>query len=159
MIIPFTKVELPWGFLGNMAPYPITFEGQRWGTSEALFQALRFENPEIRELIRNEPSPMGAKMKAKKKEYRKYQIIQPMSEQDLLNMRMVLKLKFDTHLDIRKKLIQSAPHTLVEDIGERNGARHLFWGMRRVGQNWEGNNMMGKLLIELRDQYIRDATT
>ena len=65
VVIEFTKVDLPYGWLGNMYASPISYEGKIWLTSEALFQALRFEDEEIRELIRLEKSPMGAKMKAK----------------------------------------------------------------------------------------------
>ena len=35
----FTKVDLPYGWLGNMAPYPVLHDGCRWLTTEALFQA------------------------------------------------------------------------------------------------------------------------
>ena len=37
-IIAFTKVALPFGWLGNMAPYPVTYGGKAWRTTEALFQ-------------------------------------------------------------------------------------------------------------------------
>lgn len=33
----FTKVDLPYGWLGNMAPYPVLHDGCRWLTTEALF--------------------------------------------------------------------------------------------------------------------------
>jgi 4-aminobutyrate aminotransferase-like enzyme len=33
-----------------MAPYPINYENQIWRTSEALFQAMRFDDPEIKEI-------------------------------------------------------------------------------------------------------------
>jgi predicted NAD-dependent protein-ADP-ribosyltransferase YbiA (DUF1768 family) len=66
--ISFTKTDLPYGWLGNMFAAPITYNGQIWRTSEALFQALRFEDETIREVIRNDKSPMGAKMLSKRKE-------------------------------------------------------------------------------------------
>ena len=50
-IIPFTKTGLPNGYLGNMFPSPIEYDGKVWKTAEALFQALRFDDDEIRELI------------------------------------------------------------------------------------------------------------
>ena len=67
-VIRFTKVALPYGWLGNMSPFPLIFGGKEWRTSEALFQALRFKDESIQELIRAEKSPMGAKfvMKANK---------------------------------------------------------------------------------------------
>jgi len=41
MPIWFKKVAEPYGWLGNMAPYPITYKGIVWSTREALFQSLR----------------------------------------------------------------------------------------------------------------------
>jgi ribA/ribD-fused uncharacterized protein len=151
VIIEFTKVDLPYGWLGNMYACPIEYEGKKWNTSEALFQALRYENDEIREIIRNEKSPMTAKMKAKK--FREQMVILPTSERDVENMKMVVKLKFDQHEVLKSKLILTGIHTIVENIGIRKGARDLFWGMKKVNGEWIGENMMGKILMEIRDQF------
>lgn len=149
LIITFTKVKLPYGWLGNMAPYPIQHLGKEWKTSEALFQALRFEDEEIREVIRLEKSPMGAKMKAKA--HKSKMIVEPMSQQDVENMRMVVRLKFGQHAKLLKCLKATGTSELVEDIGNRNGARHLFWGMKKVNGEWVGDNQMGKILMETRE--------
>jgi len=154
IVISFSSVSMPWGFLGNMSPYPVLFDGKEWRTAEALFQALRFKNEELRELIRQQKSPMAAKMMAKK--YKEKMTVIPMSEEDVGLMRMVLKLKFDTHPELIKKLLNSGEHTIIEDIGTRKGERHLFWGMRKVEGVWLGTNTMGKLLMELRDTYRKD---
>ena len=62
-VIAFTKVKLPFGWLGNMSPHPIIFWDKEWRTAEALFQAGRFVTDDpIREEIRAEASPMSAKM-------------------------------------------------------------------------------------------------
>ena len=150
-VISFTKVDLPYGWLGNMAPYPIQFNGQTWRTSEALFQALRFENLEIREVIRDQKSPMSAKMKAKP--FKEQMVIAPCSPQDLDNMRLCIRLKFDQHSILKEKLLRTADHEIIEDIGSRSGARHLFWGAKRINGLWQGENNMGKLLMELRESY------
>ncbi len=147
--ISFTKVDLPYGWLGNMAPYPIIYEDKEWRTSEALFQAMRFDSNEIKEIIRNEKSPMAAKMKAKSNKCS--YIVQPMSEKDIDNMRLCLNLKFNQHSSLKEKLLKTGEHTIIEDIGSRRGARHEFWGAYKNEKNeWVGNNLMGKLLMELR---------
>ena len=92
-MIALTKVVLPFGELGNMSPHRITYQGKRYKTAEALFQALRFDDEEIVEAIRTSPSPMTAKMIAKK--YRASMVVEPQSPQDLENMRVVLRLKVD----------------------------------------------------------------
>jgi predicted NAD-dependent protein-ADP-ribosyltransferase YbiA (DUF1768 family) len=50
-IITFTKVNLPFGWMGNMSPYPINYMDKTWRTTEALFQALRFNEEEIQEAL------------------------------------------------------------------------------------------------------------
>lgn len=152
VVIEFTKVDLPYGWLGNMYASPIEYNGKKWLTSEALFQALRFEDEEIRELIRLEKSPMGAKMKAKGNKDR--MVIEPMSEKDLENMKMVVRLKFDQNEVLKSKLKVSGEHIIVENIGNRNGERHLFWGMKKVNGEWIGNNRMGKISMEIRKEFI-----
>jgi ribA/ribD-fused uncharacterized protein len=151
-VLTFTSVKLPHGWLGNMSPYPIKYDRKIWRTSEALFQALRFESEEIREIIRNEKSPMAAKMMAKK--FKNEMIIVPMSELDVNNMRMCLKLKYEQHPKIQFLLKETENKIIIEDIGKRNGERHKFWGARWNGLEWEGENMMGKLWMELRAEIL-----
>jgi ribA/ribD-fused uncharacterized protein len=150
VVIEFTKVDLPYGWLGNMYGSPIRYEGKIWKTSEALFQALRYDDEEIRELIRNEKSPMGAKMKAKANKDK--MVVVPMSERDIENMKMVVRMKFDQNPVLKSKLKITGEHEIVENIGVRNGERHLFWGMKKVNGEWVGNNMMGKILMEIRKE-------
>ena len=157
-IISFSKVALPYGWLGNMAPYPIIYEGKRWRTIEALFQSLRFTDENIIEAIRNEKSPMGAKMKAKS--FKSSYSISPLSQQDIENMKLCLQLKFSQHSDLRNKLLKTGEHTIIEDIGSRRVARHEFWGAYKNEKNeWVGNNLMGKLLMELRASYTSSNYT
>lgn len=44
----------------------------------------------------------------------------------------------------------SGEHVIIENIGNRNGERHLFWGMKKINNEWVGNNVMGKILMEIR---------
>jgi ribA/ribD-fused uncharacterized protein len=155
-IISFTKVDLPYGWLGNMAPYRIAHEGKLWLTAETLFQSMRFADPAIQEIIRQERSPMGAKMKAKA--HKNLYIITPMSDQYVQNMRTCLDLKFRQNEELKKALIKTAPNVIIEDIGNRNGERHKFWGAKRTSNGeWEGTNMMGQLLMELRSKLIAEG--
>jgi hypothetical protein len=36
--IGFTKVALPFGWLGNMAPFPVVWEGVTWKTSDRIIE-------------------------------------------------------------------------------------------------------------------------
>lgn len=151
-VVSFTKVALEYGWLGNMFRSPISEGGEIWLTSEALFQSKRFDNPEIKELIRNEKSPMRAKMKAKKNQDE--MVIVPRSEEDVELMRKVVKMKFDQNPLLKSKLKALKGKVIVEDIGNRKGDRHLFWGAKLVNEEWVGGNWMGTILMGLRDEYL-----
>ena len=156
VVIEFTKVDLPYGWLGNMFPAPIKYDGKVWKTSEALFQALRYDDPEIKEIIRNEKSPLVAKWKANSKVNTPKMVVERMGEKDLENMKLVVRLKFDQNPVLKLKLKVTGDHILVENVLEKKEARHLFWGMRKVNGEWVGNNMMGKILMELREEYKKE---
>ena len=149
MSIWFSKVAEENGWMGNMAPYSIKYEGKEWRTSEALFQSMRFEDESIKEIIRLEKSPMAAKMKAKK--FRDQMVVIPMSEKDVENMRMCVRLKLEQHPKLKEDLIATGNETIYENIGKRNGERHKFWGAKKINDTEaDGLNMMGKILMDLR---------
>lgn len=150
MPISFTKVKLPYGWLGNMAAFPVAYKDQEWRTTEALFQALRFNDPEIQELIRLERSPMGAKMKAKANADK--MVVRPMSEQDLANMELMLQLKVEQHPQLVTQLLETGDEVLIEDVTSRGTGRHLFWGMALKNGEWVGQNKLGNLWMDLRDK-------
>jgi hypothetical protein len=120
-----------------------------WRTSEALFQALRFSDETICEAIRQEKSPMGAKMKAKS--FGDQMTVQTLGEKDLNNMRLVVRLKIEQHPEIKQALIDTGDNLIVEDCTRRQRGSGLFWGAALIEDQWEGNNWLGKLWMELRD--------
>jgi N-glycosidase YbiA len=151
----FKKVAEEYGWMGNMAPYIIKLDGKVWLTSEALFQSMRYNIDSIKEMIRVEKSPMGAKMTAKK--FRDQMVVVPMSELDVENMRKRVKMKFDAHPQLKKALIATGISPIFEDIGVRKGERHKFWGAKKLSESGgEGNNMMGKILMDLREEYLKE---
>lgn len=163
MSLWFKGVKEPNGWMGNMAPYPITYNGQVWRTSEALFQSMRFNDPIIKGLIQAEESPMSAKMIAKKTIYRKQRIIKPMSPQDIANMEACVLLKFQQHPKIARLLMATGSHPIYEDASNRKGESALFWGAYRDSKNpimpikGKGTNMMGDILIKLRAILLAKA--
>ena len=151
----FKKVAEEYGWMGNMAPYPIKFDGKVWLTSESLFQSMRYDDDSVKEMIRVEKSPMGAKMKAKK--YRDQMVVVPMSELDVENMRKCVKMIFDAHPQLKRQLMNTKDSFIYEDIGNRNGERHKFWGAKKWSESeGDGNNMMGKILMDLREEYLKE---
>lgn len=154
--IAFTKVKLPFGWLGNMAPFPIIFENIEYKTTEALFQALRFKGyPEIQEKIRNEKSPMSAKLVAKAHvSFLEQSGFEMMGEQDVKNMRLCLKLKLDQHPELKQQLIDTQNSLIIEDCTSRPQGSGIFWGAAKQNDKWFGKNVLGELWMELRNDLI-----
>jgi ribA/ribD-fused uncharacterized protein len=154
--IAFTKVKLPFGWLGNMSPFPVTALGKEWRTTEALFQAMRFEDEEIRKAIREHKSPMGAKLVAKGR--KEEMVVEPLSDQDVENMEFCLRLKIDQHPELVEKLIATDGRLIVEDVTSR-GRRgsNTFWGAINTGNGWDGDNKLGELWMKLRDELTEAA--
>lgn len=155
MSITFTKVRLDHGWLGNMAPFPVTHGGKSWRTTEALFQALRFDDEAIAEEIRAEKSPMGAKMIAKREKAK--MVVVPQSDHDLANMAMVLRLKVEQHPELKQKLLDTGDEIIVEDCSRRPHGSGAFWGAALKDGEWVGENMLGKLWMKLREKLKRKA--
>jgi hypothetical protein len=153
-IIAFTKVRLPYGWLGNMSPYPVEYEGKTYRTTEALFQALRFqEYPEVMEEIRAQKSPMSAKIVAKK--YR--HLLNRSGEWDEANddierMRLCLKLKLEQHPELVQMLLGTGDALVIEDCTARPGGSAKFWGAVLENGEWVGRNVLGNLWMELRGE-------
>jgi N-glycosidase YbiA len=150
VIIAFTKVKLPYGWLSNMSGYSVVYEGAEWRTTEHLFQALRFSDLEVHEAIRSHKSPMTAKFYAKA---RKDQMkVVPMSEEDVNNMRLCLRLKIGQHPDLFTELLATKEQTIIEDCTKRQHGSGLFWGAaKQEDGSWKGENMLGKLWMEVRN--------
>lgn len=154
-VISFTKTKLEHGWLGNMSPFPIVFNGVEWRTSEALFQSLRFKDKDIQEAIRAEKSPMSAKfvMKANKVSI----TTEPHSVKDVRNMKMCLKLKLEAHPELKTLLLETGELVIIEDVTKRGDVGgNLFWGAMLVenenGFHWVGKNTLGRLWMEIRTE-------
>jgi ribA/ribD-fused uncharacterized protein len=150
-VIAFTKVALPWGWLGNMSPHPVVYRGEVYKTTEALFQCTRFAgHPDVREEIRTAPSPMGAKMIAKKR--RKELDIEPDLQADRRVMKRILQLKLKHHPNLAAELKKTGDALIVEDCTARPHGTGLYWGTAKRGDVWVGENVLGKLWMEIRSE-------
>jgi ribA/ribD-fused uncharacterized protein len=158
-IIAIRKVDEPYGWLGNMSPHPVYFEGTLFKTSEHLFQWGRFRGyPEIQKDLIAQPSPMGLKMKVKK--YRKAMEAEGTwvydEAKDIQWMRECLRLKIRRYADLMRKLKASHPHRIVEDCSNRKGGSGMFWGAALIDGEWVGRNVLGELWMEIREELLRE---
>lgn len=149
------RVAEPFGWLGNMSPHPVTspkrFDAaeRRWKTAEALFQATRFSDDDVRDQIFAAASPMHAKMIAKK--HVSVMTTEPRSERDVRVLEAIVGLKIEQHPDLGRMLGETSPRYIVEDCSARPSSSGLFWGAAVAGDgSWRGRNELGKIWMRAR---------
>lgn len=135
-----------YGSFSNFSKHPVHLEGTIWPTSEHYYQSSKFNDKEIREVIRRSSSPMAAKLLAK--EYRDRQVIDWPNKKDAVMYR-VLDAKFSQHPELGALLKSTGKKRLVE-----RPTKDDYWGEDDQGA---GQNMLGKLLMQLRDRMNSDT--
>jgi len=140
-LINFYSLRDKYGEFSNFAPYPITIEGKTWPTSEHFFQAQKFPGTLHEEEIRLATSPMiAAKMGRDRK--RPLRSDWETVKDDI--MRQALYAKFGQHPSLKEMLLATGEASIVEHT--KNDS---YWG---DGGDGTGLNMLGKILVELREQ-------
>ena len=148
--IAFRKTNEIFGGLSNMAPgFPIEISGTKILTAEALYQACRFPRyPALQHDIIAQRSPMYAKDLSRR--YRR--LTRPDWEDVRVKvMRWSLRAKLLCNWDKFGELLKSTgTKIIVED-----SSRDIFWGAEKKGSTYMGINALGRLLMELRAQYLK----
>jgi ribA/ribD-fused uncharacterized protein len=142
--------EKPYGAFSNLYRREVHLEEQVFPTAEHAYQAGKARRPEVRDWILAAPSPALLAMAA----HGLYQwdIVPDWSRVKFDRMRAVLRAKFTQHDDLRELLLSTGTARLVE-AGTVDNAVNRLWGEI----NGKGKNMLGVLLMELRDQLAREA--
>jgi len=135
-------------FLSNFSKHSfIDKDGITWATSEHYYQAKKvaLANDPLREaMIMRSTDPGEAKKLAVG--------IKPDNWYDISIdiMRQALRYKFDQNEDIKQKLLDTGDALILEG----NHWGDVFWGVCKG----KGLNMLGKLLMELRNDYRREES-
>ncbi|MGA4474578.1 NADAR family protein [Ectopseudomonas chengduensis] len=154
-VVVVYKTKEDFGGLSNMASgYPLQINGVRILTSEALYQACRFPHmPELQREIIGQHSPMTAKMKSKphRKDSR--------SDWDEVRykvMRWCLRVKLaQNYEEFGRLLLATRDRPIVEQSRKDD-----YWGaklMDETGDTLIGQNVLGRLLMELREKLKDDS--
>lgn len=127
--------------LSNFAAFRLTWKGVDWDTSEHAYQASKFTDPSVRHRIQFTRSAHAAFKIADA--YR--HIRRPDWESVRLDvMREIIRAKHEQHQYVKVKLLETGDREIVEDSW-----RDDFWG---TGPDGTGQNWLGKLWMELRDE-------
>jgi ribA/ribD-fused uncharacterized protein len=139
-VIRFYETDKPYGCFSNFAKYPIELKGKEWATTEHYFQAQKFAGTEHEEEIRLASTPMEA---ARSGRDRNKPLRQDWEECKVNVMREALLAKVEQHPVIKSILLSTGDCTIVEHT-----ANDAYWG---DGGDGQGHNMLGKLLMEVRN--------
>ena len=126
-----------YAFLSNFHDCEIEYEGYKYHNVESAFQAQKdlTRRSEFESLNPTMAKRLGRKVKLRSDwETVKVDI-----------MKELVKCKFDQHPELKQKLIDTGDRLLIEG----NTWNDTFWGVCKGN----GKNMLGKILMELRDIY------
>jgi ribA/ribD-fused uncharacterized protein len=142
--------EKPYGAFSNLFRREVQFEGETFATSEHAYQAGKARKPEVRKWLMAAPSPSLLAMAAHGLYY--WDVAPGWSTSKFVRMREVLRAKFSQHPDLRELLLSTGEARLVETATVDNEVNRL-WGE----VNGSGKNMLGVLLMEVREELRREA--
>jgi len=160
------KTKEEWGILGNFYQAPIVVEGVTIDCTERLFHLMKFRaTTDAEESIKSEyavKAGMAIKMHMKPI-YRQHPewLRDDWGEMVIDAMKFCLQTKYEQCEAFRKELERSKGLFIVEDETARNARKHKdadSWGVNLVGDHYVGPSLLGRLLMELRDNGRLDYT-
>lgn len=157
-VIIIRKVRGDYGWMSVFSPYPLTYKGILYKTCDELFQVLRFSGyPLIQGEFRYQKFPMATLEVAQKyhallNRHDKWNE----SLEDLGLIKICLKLKLEQHPELQNKLIETGSSAIIVDGNTHYGNTAQYWGKVFNNGEWIGENKLGKLWMELRQELIKE---
>jgi ribA/ribD-fused uncharacterized protein len=143
--------EKPYGAFSNLYRRRILFEDKEFATAEHAYQAGKPKRAEVQEWLLNAPTPSLVAMAAHG--LYTWEIVPNWSEIKFDRMRKVLRAKFSQHEDLREILLSTGNARIVE-VGRVDSPVNRTWGEI----NGKGQNMLGVLLMELREDLKANSS-
>jgi N-glycosidase YbiA len=140
-IINFYSTKDAYGCFSNFAASPFRINNKVWKTSEHYFQAQKFAGTEHEEELRLVASPMVVARMGRSRQ-RPLRKDWETAKDEI--MREALRAKFTQNEELRRILLETGDALLVEHT--KNDS---YWG---DGGDGSGKNMLGILLMELREE-------
>lgn len=140
MTIYFYSTREKYGCFSNFSYHGFVLDDLYWPTSEHYFQAQKFINTPHLEQIRLVKTPKEA-AKMGRQRTRPLRTDWEQVKDDI--MQKAVLCKFSTHADIREILLSTNNEEIVE-----NSPIDFYWG---CGSDGSGKNMLGKILMEVRE--------
>lgn len=149
------KVAEEWGVFSNFAPTPIVIDGVCFKSCEHLFQMMKFQDATVILNIMKGVTHNGKRCYQIKKTVMSYEKAYRRADWGSMivdAMKFCLVKKYEQSPEFREKLEASKGRFIVEDQTAMPKKRPDAWGVKQEGTNFVGPNLLGRLLMELRDQ-------
>jgi ribA/ribD-fused uncharacterized protein len=131
----------------SFSAHRINIWGQKFATAEHAFQWKKFSKsrPDISALILEAPNPEAAKQISI--DY-KQDMPEGWHKEKVAVMEEIFTAKAEQNLDVQEALKRSGNRQIIE-----NSPVDSFWG---IGPNGDGQNMVGKLWMKIRDKLFNN---
>jgi hypothetical protein len=139
-MIKFWHTTGKYGPFSNFALFGLMVDEKHWPTAEHYYQSQKTQNSELQEQIRKAASPKKAKQMAREVALRpdwediKYSV-----------MLDALRAKFGQSASLKQLLLETGDEVLIED-----SPYDYIWG---CGADGSGQNLLGKALMEIREEF------
>lgn len=127
--------------LASYSRFGFELDNADWPSLEHYYQGMKFEDAEIQEQIRTAPNPAAAEKLAKK---HKRKIRRDWKALKQTYMTRGVYIKCRTHPGVSEVLLKTGDLNIIE-----NSQFDYYWGCGRDGR---GDNVYGKVLMEVRDK-------
>lgn len=128
----------------NFALFAVNCGGLLWMTSEHAYQAAKFEDKEIINLIHSSLSAHDSKKVAQSY---KNKINKEWDTIKITVMEDIIRAKISLYPYIRGKLLETGAREIIED-----SHKDSFWGR---GEDFKGRNELGKVWMKMRGEIGR----
>ena len=155
---PFRSTREPWGILGNFAGTPLVVGGVSFDCCEKLFQVMKFTDRTSRQAVYD---ANGMPIKWQARHFEKVGVLRPDWGRIIVDaMKFCIMQKYAQSPGFRAELERSRGLFIVEDQTRFKNRTANTWGAKLSpdGKEYVGPNLMGRLLMELRDKGPLDYT-
>ena len=144
-MIEFYKEFGDLGYLANYSNHGFTIDNVYYKTVEHYYQAMKYDNEELRNKIINAETPKEASNIGRDRNNKRIDNFKNIKNDVMFNG--ILE-KFRQNRDIAYKLIETRNNDIAEATIDE-----YYWG---IGKDRSGQNNIGKILVKVRDRIKRE---
>jgi ribA/ribD-fused uncharacterized protein len=139
--ITFNRLKDPYGEFSNFYPISIDIDSKEYKSSEHYYQSKKYEDTKWEDHVRSQEKPYEAAREGRRKDL---PLREDWEDVKVLVMRRILIAKFK-RIEYMRNLLLSTGNAEIVEYSDKD----YFWGR---GKDGAGYNMLGKLLMEMREE-------